>query len=72
MEASAWQLAWRTSTALLYYVTYPIFLLAKAILIILARILAPFAYLGQTLLDWSLAPFRLLIKFEVSSLGCIY
>ncbi|CRG88802.1 hypothetical protein PISL3812_05837 [Talaromyces islandicus] len=64
MDASTWQLAWRTSTALLYYLTYPIFLLVKTILIILTTILAPFTYLGKTLLDWSLAPFRFLVKFE--------
>jgi hypothetical protein len=67
MDASTWQLAWRSSTALLYYLTYPIFLLVKAILGILAIISTPFVYLGKTLLDWGLAPFRILAKFEVSS-----
>lgn len=65
MEPSTWQLAWRSSTAVLYYLTYPIFLLVKAIWILIASISAPFVYLGQTLLDWSLAPFRFLAKFEV-------
>lgn len=52
-------------TSTLYYVIYPVLLLATGLLSVVSVFLIPFVYLGRVILYLLLVPVRIMTKFEV-------
>ncbi|KAH8689634.1 hypothetical protein BGW36DRAFT_433637 [Talaromyces proteolyticus] len=64
MDASVWHAVWQGFLVVLYYLTYPVWLLINALRALLGTLLLPFVHMAQGMLYLSLAPFRLLAKLQ--------